>query len=92
VTVSVLTGPTGMTGLFQVAFGDTGVVYFGGSGSGSSSDISTWAPNTTIFFQVTVQGSALVVGDPYAGVGQVFFYAYGSTNSTYTSLSMSSIG
>lgn len=92
VTVSALTGPLGATGQFQVGFGDSGVYYFGGDGTGGSGSISTWSANTTIFFQCIVQGGPQVPGDPYAGVGQVFYYAYGSTNSEFVSFTVSSIG
>jgi hypothetical protein len=89
--LSCVVGSTGASGFFNVAYGDNGNLYYG-SLTGLTGSGSDFPAGQTVTFSCTTVGSPQVVGDVYAGVTQIFFYARGSTNSTFTSYSISSVG
>lgn len=91
VSVTATVGSTGAQGFFDVAYGDSGNFYYG-SPNGHAGTGTVFAPGSTITFFCRTVGSPAVSGDVYAGVTQVFFYASGTTNSTFTSFSLLSVG
>jgi hypothetical protein len=91
VTVSAVTGSTGAFGFFAVFFGDSGEFLYGSAIGAPGSGVNFPAFSTVTFTCRTV-GSPPVAGDVYAGVTQVFFYASGSTNSSFSSYSILSVG